>query len=379
MRLRDTLSGALVPVPDGPVTLYVCGVTPYDTTHIGHAFTFVQFDVLVRALRWLGREVTYVQNVTDIDESILAKARERGTDWKTLGDRETARFVDDLRALRAEPDRLVTATSCIDTIRQMIAALLERGAAYAADDGSVFFRLSASPMHGELSKLSRERMLAVSASQDDADTDDPRKEDPLDFALWRCWSGGPDEPSWEAPWGRGRPGWHIECSAINLRHLGPQVTIHGGGEDLIFPHHESEIAQSEAATGVRPFARIWMHTAMTRMSGAKMSKSVGNLVYVSDLRGRYPPDAIRLALLAHRYREGSEWSEDAVREAAARLQRLQGAAREADRSSDAEERLRAALADDLDTPAALAALEPAAGPTLVRLAGVLGLRLASEG
>lgn len=377
IRLRDTLSGTLVPVPDGPVCLYVCGVTPYDTTHIGHAFTFVQFDVLVRTLRWLGREVMYVQNVTDIDESILAKARERATDWKTLGDSETARLVEDMRALRAEPDRLVTATSCMDTIRDMIAVLLEQGTAYAVDDGTVFFRISAVATYGELSGLPRERMLAISASQDDADTDDLRKEDPLDFALWRSWSGGPDEPSWEAPWGRGRPGWHIECSAINLRYLGPQVTIHGGGEDLIFPHHESEIAQSEAATGVRPFARIWMHTAMTRMSGEKMSKSLGNLVYVRDLLERHSPAAVRLALIAHRYRVGSEWSEEALREAADRLERLQGAAREPDRSTDAEERLRAALADDLDTPGALEAIDRAAGPTLVRLAGVLGLRLAS--
>src|SRR5258708_20216841 len=270
--LSDTLSDTRKPVPEGPITLYVCGVTPYDTTHLGHAFTFVQFDTLVRALRYLspypGRDVTYVQNVTDIDDSILIRARKLGVDWKALGDEQTAHYRADMRALNvAEPTHFVRATDGMPTILELIQMLVQSEAAYVVEGGSVFYRVRASPTYGELSKLSRDQMLLIASQQDDADTDDPRKEDPLDFALWKGWSGQPDEPCWDSPWGRGRPGWHIECSALCYQCLGPQITIHGGGADLIFPHHESEIAPSAKALPVRPFPHIWANVAMVRIDG----------------------------------------------------------------------------------------------------------------
>ena len=247
--LSDTLSATRKPVPDGQIKLYVCGVTPYDTTHLGHAFTFVQFDTLVRTLRWLGHEVIYVQNVTDIDDSILIRARKLGVDWQTLGDEQTEQYRADMRALNvADPTHLVRATSAIPTMLHIIETLIASEAAYVVDRGSVFFRVGSTPTYGELSKLSRAEMLSIASQQDDADVDDPRKEDPLDFALWKEWSGRSDEPCWDSPWGRGRPGWHVECSALCYLYLGSQLTIHGGGADLVFPHHESEIVQSEKAT-----------------------------------------------------------------------------------------------------------------------------------
>jgi L-cysteine:1D-myo-inositol 2-amino-2-deoxy-alpha-D-glucopyranoside ligase len=217
-------------------------------------------------------------------------------------------------------------------------------------------------------------MLAIAGQQDDADLDDPRKEDPLDFALWKGWSGTPDEPHWDSPWGRGRPGWHIECSALCLQFLGEQVTIHGGGADLIFPHHESEIAQSETALGVRPFAQIWLHVAMVRMDGEKMSKSLGNMVFVRDLLGSYSANALRLYLLEHHYRRVWEWSPAELTGAASLAEGLAAAARAPDTTpADTRDAFAAALADDLDTPRAIEALRTASGQTLRELGAVLGL------
>ncbi len=376
--LSDTLSATRKPVPEGPIKLYVCGVTPYDTTHLGHAFTFVQFDTLVRALRWLsppGREIVYVQNVTDIDDSILQRARKLGVDWRTLGDEQIEDYRADMRALNvAEPTHFVRATGAMATIVKLIDKLVENGAAYVVEGGSVFFRVSASPTFGELSRLSRDEMLFIASQQDDADVDDPRKEDPLDFALWKGWSGQPDEPCWDSPWGRGRPGWHIECSALCYQYLGPQVTIHGGGADLIFPHHECEIAQSEKAFSERPFAQIWAHVAMVRMNGEKMSKSLGNMVFLSQLLKTYSPDAIRVYLLGHHYRQVWEWSPDELDAAARMAQRLSVAARETDLASGIErEKFAAALSDDLNTPSALEILQTLSGATLRELGSVLGL------
>jgi L-cysteine:1D-myo-inositol 2-amino-2-deoxy-alpha-D-glucopyranoside ligase len=377
--LSDTLSATRKPVPDGPIRLYVCGVTPYDTTHLGHAFTFVHFDTLVRSLRWLypDREVIYIQNVTDIDDSILARARKLGANWQTLGDEQTALYRDDMRALNvAEPTHLVRATAVIPTMIDIIAGLIRSDAAYVVDRGSVFFRVASAPTYGELSKLSRDQMLTIAGQQDDADLDDPRKEDPLDFALWKGWSGQPDEPCWDSPWGRGRPGWHVECSALGYQYLGPQLTIHGGGADLEFPHHDSEIVQSEKFTRTRPFAHIWAHVAMVRMDGEKMSKSLGNMVFVRDLLRAYSSDAIRVYLLQHHYRHVWEWSAADMQAAAALAQRLAQAAREPDADGDAHRQLfAAALEDDLDTPRAVRVLQSARGDTLRRLAGVLGLSL----
>jgi L-cysteine:1D-myo-inositol 2-amino-2-deoxy-alpha-D-glucopyranoside ligase len=357
----------------------VCGITPYDTTHLGHAFTFVHFDVLVRALRWLGHQVTYVQNVTDIDDSILQRARRDGVNWRALGEDQTRRYEHDMAALNvAGPDHFVLATTVIPTIIELIDRLIELDAAYRVEGNSVFFRVASAPTFGELSKLSRAAMLEIASQQDDADVDDRRKEDPLDFAMWKGWSGRDDEPAWDSPWGPGRPGWHIECSAICLRYLGTQVGIHGGGRDLIFPHHECEIVQSERANGVRPFARLWSHVAMVRKDGAKMSKSLGNMVFVHDLLERYSPDAIRLALLAHHYREVWEWAPAELDAAASLAERLTAAASEPDHQGDACHRVRAALADDLDTPRAVEALAEASGAPLRELASVLGLRLSDR-
>jgi cysteinyl-tRNA synthetase len=375
--LSDTLSAARKPVPDGPIKLYVCGVTPYDTTHLGHAFTFVFFDTLVRAIRWLypEREINYVQNVTDIDDSILARARKLGVDWRALGDEQTEQYRADMRLLNvAKPTHLVRATSAMPTILQMIGSLIESRAAYQVEGGSVFFRINSTPTYGELSKLSRARMLEIAGQQDDADVDDARKEDPLDFALWKGWSGRPDEPCWDSPWGRGRPGWHIECTAMCYQYLGAQITIHGGGADLVFPHHESEIAQSEKATGTRPFAQVWSHVAMVRMDGEKMSKSLGNMVFLRDLFKSYSADAIRLYLLGHQYTQVWEWSPAELDRAATIARRLSAAAREPDMTSGVErETFAAALQDDLDTPRAIEILQTISGGTLRDMGAVLGL------
>jgi L-cysteine:1D-myo-inositol 2-amino-2-deoxy-alpha-D-glucopyranoside ligase len=375
--LSDTLSGSRQPLPEGPIKLYVCGVTPYDTTHLGHAFTFVQFDALVRAVRWLypERELIYVQNVTDIDDSILARARKLGIDWKELGDQQTAQYQADMRGLNvAEPTHFVRATSAMPTILHIVESLLASDAAYVVDGGSVFFRVGSTPTYGELSKLSRGQMLEIAGQQDDADVDDPRKEDPLDFALWKGWSGDAAEPCWPSPWGRGRPGWHVECSALCYQYLGAQVTLHGGGSDLIYPHHENEIAQSERATQQRPFVNIWTHTAMVRMDGAKMSKSLGNMVFVRDLLTRYSVDAVRLYLLGHHYRTVFEWSSNELQAAAGIAERLTLAAAEPDAGGDSVEAdFRAALEDDLNLPQAIEVLDRAAGATLRRLGSVLGL------
>ena len=380
--LSNTLSESRTAVPEGPVNLYVCGVTPYDTTHLGHAFTFVQFDALVRALRWLEprRAVTYVQNVTDIDDSILMRARKLGVDWQTLGNEQIAQYQADMRALNvAAPTHYVRATSAMPTMLRLIETLVERDAAYVVEGGSVFYRVQATPTYGELSRLSRAEMLAIASQQDDADTDDPRKADPLDFALWKGWSGQSDEPCWDSPWGRGRPGWHIECSALSYQYLGPRLTIHGGGADLIFPHHESEIAQSEKATGQRPFADIWVHVAMVRMDGEKMSKSLGNMVFVRDLLPRYSSDAVRLYLIGHHYRQVWEWSAAGLEAAATLAQRLALAAHEPDSAGGADARaaFAAALCADLDLPRAVEILETVSGAPLRELGAVLGLTFAT--
>jgi L-cysteine:1D-myo-inositol 2-amino-2-deoxy-alpha-D-glucopyranoside ligase len=380
--LSDTLSAARKELPDGPIRLYVCGITPYDTTHLGHAFTFVQFDTLVRALRWLEpeREVIYVQNVTDIDDSILARARKLNVSWQTLGDDQIAQYRADMQALNVlGPTHFVRATAALPTIRNIIATLIDRDAAYLVEGGSVFFRIRSSATYGELSKLPRAAMLAIAAQQDDADVDDPRKEDSLDWALWKGWSGRSDEPCWDSPWGHGRPGWHIECSALCLQYLGPQVTIHGGGADLVFPHHESEIAQSETATGERPFAHIWSHVAMVRMNGQKMSKSLGNMVFVRDLMKRYSSDAIRLYLLGHHYRQAWEWAPAELEAAASLAERLTFAAhRPASPAIGQREAFAEALGDDLQTSRAIEILTTLSGAPLRAMGAVLGLTLESS-
>jgi L-cysteine:1D-myo-inositol 2-amino-2-deoxy-alpha-D-glucopyranoside ligase len=387
VRLYDTATREVVEFrPAGsPVRLYVCGITPYDSTHLGHAATYLTYDLLMRRLEEQGHEVALVRNVTDVDDSILPKARELGVDYMELANAELARFRADLDALNmlppvAEP----RATDAVPEIIHLVDLLLASGHAYQAD-GNVFFDVSTSPGFGSLSRLSREQMLEL-AWKRGGRPDDPAKRDPLDFTLWQ--RSAPDEPAWDAPFGPGRPGWHIECSAMALAAHGPTLDLHGGGTDLIFPHHECEIAQSTAITG-QPLARHWMHSAMVAYEGEKMSKSLGNLVFVSDLLKVADPRAIRLALMRHHYRAGFEWYDCDLDEGRALLRRLLAAAQCPDGADPAPfaARVRAALDDDLDAPRALDALDDLASAVLsggsdetapavlFELAGLLGLPL----
>ena len=389
LRLHDSRRGALVRFEqplDRPVGLYVCGVTPYDTGHLGHAFTYVSFDVLHRYLVHLGHEVRYVQNLTDVDDDMLRKARETGEDYLDLGNRWVTTFLTEMAALNWLPPHVYPrATEHIPQMQAMIGALLERGHAYAAE-GNVYFDVASWPGYGEVSGLPREAMLPIANERGNI-PEMPGKRDPLDFVLWQ--RSLADEPAWDAPWGAGRPGWHIECSAMSTAYLGNRFAIHGGGGDLIFPHHESEAAQSEAATGERPFVDTWMHVGMLRHEGEKMSKSLGNLVLVRDLLRSYPGDAIRHYLVSHHYRREVEYDAAGLEASALAVGRLRSAAcrardlaPEPPVDTDAallpvvaehRERFLAAMDDDLDTPAALPELH-----ALAALAAGDDERLASE-
>ena len=322
MRLYDTARGEVVDFTPGPlVTMYTCGITPYDATHIGHAATYVTYDVLQRRLRDRGHDTRCVRNVTDVDDDILRKARELGVHYLDLAAAETARFDADMKALGMLPPwSEPRATSAIADIRGFIGMVLDRGHAYAAG-GAVYFEVASFERFGQVSHLDRDTMLRL-ARERGGNPDDPHKRDPLDFVLWQ--PSAEDEPAWESLWGPGRPGWHIECSALALRELGTTIDLHGGGSDLIFPHHECEAAQSEAATGER-FVRHWMHQAMVRMDGEKMSKSLGNLVFVSDLLKVHDPRAVRLLLVAHHYRDSWEWDDGLLDTAGERLAAWQAA------------------------------------------------------
>ncbi|MGI9613442.1 MAG: cysteine--tRNA ligase [Acidimicrobiales bacterium] len=353
INLYDTARKAIVPFEVGDVvTMYTCGITPYDATHLGHAAVYMGYDILQRRLRDLGHETRCVRNVTDVDDDLLRKAAELDVYYLDLAAAETARFDDDMAALGMIPSwSEPRATSAIAEIRGFIGMVLENGYAYQAG-GAIYFDVGSWERFGELSGYDRETMLELAAERGGR-PDDPNKRDPLDFVLWQPSADG--EPEWETKWGPGRPGWHIECSALALRELGMTIDLHGGGSDLIFPHHECEAAQSEAATG-KPFVRHWMHQAMVRMDGEKMSKSLGNLVFVSDLRDTYDPRAIRLGIVANHYRSEWEWHDELMPEAAARLERWLAAGT----GGAALEKVRAALDDDLDTPSAVAAIDAAA-------------------
>ena len=378
MRLRNTETGLVQPLEPAyrPVRVYVCGITPYDTTHLGHAFTFATFDVLVRALRAAGHGVRYVQNVTDVDDDIIRRARELGTTWDRLAATETALYEADMAALNVRPpDVFPRASQTIPKIINLVRRLEAQGHAYQRE-GNVYFRVNSVTDYGRLGRLSREEMIKLSARRG-ADPSDPRKQDPLDFVLWQ--GSAPDEPRWESTWGEGRPGWHIECSAMALEHLGEQLDVHGGGSDLIFPHHESEIAQSESVTGIRPFARIWVHVGMLRYQGEKMSKSLRNLVLVADLLRGYDADSIRVLLLRHHYREAWEYTADQLDDAAEWTRQLRDATRGVGTGGgESPLAVTAALEDDLDTPRALHLLHDAVagGDGGWRSAAeILGLRL----
>ena len=362
MRLYNTLSGKAEEfVSDGRVNLYVCGVTPYDTTHVGHARTYLLFDVLVRHLMHQGWQTNYIQNITDVDDSIIARATQTGESYQALGDRYTGIYMDDISALGMIPAKAYPrATDAIPEMQEVIRRLLATGHAYRVG-GDVYFNLDGAEELGRLSRLDRAGMLKIEAEQDGSTVGDERKKDPLDFALWR--SSGPGEPSWDSPWGEGRPGWHLECSTLAMRYLGPSVDIHGGGADLIYPHHEAEILQSQAVTGIKPFARVWVHVGMALLDGRKMSKSDGNMVFVRDLLEEYSPDAVRLYLLAIHYREPLDYNAEELKRYSEVSVRLARAAH-ADASRRGEEldptpfvrRFSDALDDDLSTPDAIDAL-----------------------
>ena len=372
MRLYDTAKQDVVDFSPGPiVTMYTCGITPYDAAHVGFAAMVVTYDILQRRLRDLGHTTQCVRNVTDLDDSILGKARELGVNYLDLAAEEMARIDDNLKALGIiQPFSEPRATSAIPDILGFIGMVLESGHAYQAG-GGVYFSVASFERFGQVSHLPREKMLALAAERGGR-PDDPHKRDPLDFVLWQ--PSLPDEPAWDSLWGPGRPGWHIECSALALRELGTTIDLHGGGRDLVFPHHECEAAQSEAATG-EPFVRHWMHQGMVRLGGEKMSKSLGNLVFVSDLLKDWEPALLRVGLLAHHYREEWEWDEGLLPAAATRLDRW----RSAGPGSGGLDAARAALDDDLDTPAALAAIDEAAdgGHGVSEAAALLGVSLTS--
>ncbi|MSY07927.1 MAG: cysteine--tRNA ligase [Actinobacteria bacterium] len=355
IKLFDTAKQEVVSFePPHLVSMYTCGITPYDATHIGHAATFMAYDVLQRRLIDLGHEVRCVRNVTDVDDPLFAKARELGVHYLDLAAGEEARFERDMEALNALPVYSTPrASSAIADIRGFIGMVLERGYAYVVG-GSVYFDVSKSPNFGTISHYDRQKMLDL-ARERGGDVDNPNKRDPLDFVLWH--PSASDEPSWEAVWGAGRPGWHIECSALALRELGETIDLHGGGSDLIYPHHECERAQSEAATG-SPFVKHWMHVAMVFMDGAKMSKSLGNLVFVDALRKLWDPRAIRLAIINNHYRFEWEWDDTHMPLALERLLAWQESVNFPQDPSTLEA-VRAHLDNDLDTPRALQSIDEA--------------------
>jgi L-cysteine:1D-myo-inositol 2-amino-2-deoxy-alpha-D-glucopyranoside ligase len=358
MHLYDTARRAVVPFEPGhQVLMYTCGITPYDATHLGHAATFIAYDVLQRRLIDKGHAIKCVRNVTDVDDPLFAKARELGVHYLDLAAGEEARFERDMEALNAlAVYSTPRASSAIPDIRGFIGMVIDRGFAYESG-GSVYFDVSRSPGFGSVSHYSTEKMIEL-ARERGGNVDDPNKRHPLDFVLWH--PSASDEPSWDTMWGPGRPGWHIECSALALRELGTTIDLHGGGSDLIFPHHECERAQSEAATG-ELFVRHWMHVAMVYMDGHKMSKSLGNLVFVDRLRAEWDPRAIRLAIIEHHYRKEWEWEPTLMPRNAGRLESWSVAARSASGDDDGVlDDVRAALDDDLDTPAALAIIDRAA-------------------
>ncbi|MEV0157156.1 cysteine--1-D-myo-inosityl 2-amino-2-deoxy-alpha-D-glucopyranoside ligase [Micromonospora sp. NPDC050686] len=358
--------------PDGAASMYVCGITPYDATHLGHAATMIAFDLVQRMWRDAGLTVRYVQNVTDIDDPLLERAERDGEDWKVLAMRETALFREDMEALRIiPPAHYVGAVESIPDIAEKVLVLLKDGAAYRLDDGTgdVYFDISAAPAFGYESNLSRAQMLEIFPERG-GDPDRAGKRDPLDPLLWRGAREG--EPSWPGgELGAGRPGWHIECAVIALNLLGDRIDVQGGGNDLLFPHHECSAAHAERLTGAAPFADHYVHAGMIGLDGEKMSKSRGNLVFVSRLRAdRVDPMAVRLALLSGHYRTDRSWTDELLAAAGKRLDRWRRAAAVPAGPSGAEllAAVRARLADDLDTPGALAVADGWADRALAGIA-----------
>ena len=404
MRLYSTLSRRVEELEptDSSLKMYLCGTTPYEQSHVGHAMSAIVFDVLRRYLEFRGHLVFHLQNFTDVDDKIIERSNRLGIPPADLAERYAGEYLADLERLNVlRATRYVRATDEIDQMIEIISDLIDKGFAYAIE-GDVYFRVGRDSDYGKLSRHTAEELMAGAR----IDVDE-RKENATDFALWKA--AKPGEPAWESPWGQGRPGWHIECSAIVLRHLGPQIDIHGGGQDLIFPHHENEIAQSESHTGRVPFARIWVHNGMVQMGQTKMSKSTGNFVTIREALDQYSADAIRLAVLTSHYRSPMVYSGESMQAAERGVKRLLQALagdsvdveqvpdKLAKAANDARGRFIEAMDEDLNTAAALAQLFEmareinraradgvAAGALLPaqnelrELASVLGLRLQPE-
>ncbi len=395
MKIYNSLSGQKEEFkPAGEVVkIYVCGITPYDDSHIGHAMSYVIFDVVRRYLEYRNFKVKYIQNFTDIDDKIINRANRLGIPAKELADRFIERYFRDMDSLNIRrADSYPRVTEEIPEIIKVVQGLIDRGHAYQAG-GSVYFRVKSDPDYGKLSHRNPEDISG--------DTAEENKESALDFALWKASQEG--EPSWESPWGAGRPGWHIECTAMALKYLGTTIDIHGGGEDLVFPHHENEIAQSECYTGKKPFASIWMHNGMVQLGKEKMSKSLGNIIPIKDLLNIHSADAIRLFIINSHYRSPLTYSEEGLDAAEKGLERLrQAALKNTDSATnqseinitDYRQRFITAMDDDFGTPQAVATLFDLAREinkgreehrdisqaqqTLTELANILGLTLAKK-
>ena len=359
LKIKNTLSGQLEEfVAAGDVVkMYVCGVTPYAESHVGHAMSYITFDVLRRYLEYRGYQVRHVQNFTDIDDRIIARAERLGIEIGQLTEEMIERYTEEMRLLNVLPAHVYPrATEEIPQMIEMIELLIEKGYAYPVE-GDVYYRVARKDGYGKLSHRTVESMQAGARVEPDE-----HKEQPADFALWKA--AKPGEPSWESPWGPGRPGWHIECSAMSLRYLGEQIDIHGGGEDLIFPHHENEIAQTEACTEKDPFVRYWVHNSWVKAGEEKMSKSLGNFVSIGDALEHWSPDAIRLWILTSHYRTPLVYTDEALAAAKRGADRLRVAARAPADGDGGEpfdhtpyrERFTEAMDDDLNTSKALAAL-----------------------
>lgn len=387
LRLFDSADQRIKPVElaaEGPTGVYACGITPYDSTHLGHAATYLAFDVINRVLIDGGAQVHYVQNVTDVDDPLFERAERDHVDWRELGDSQIELFRSDMAALRVIPPRdFVGAMEAIDEIEEMVDQLLSNGSAYVLDaDGyrDIYASVDATSHFGYESRYSDEEKRAAFGERG-GDPDRAGKHNPLDALIWRA--ERPGEPAWDSPWGRGRPGWHIECSAIATNRLGPHFAIQGGGSDLAFPHHEFSAAHAEAAYGIPRMAGHYVHTGMIALDGVKMSKSLGNLVFVHKLTAAgYEPDAIRIGVFSGHYREDRSWSDALLDDARERLARWRAAATTlGGTADDVVDELRRRLADDLDTPRALHVLDewaddPRGGADVTAAAdALLGIRL----
>jgi cysteinyl-tRNA synthetase len=360
MKVTNTLSGKkeeFIPLVDGEVKMYVCGITPQSEAHIGHAMSYINFDAIRRFLEFRGYKVRHVQNITDIEDKIINKAAVLGITPKELAEKNTASFMGDMDSLNIlRPHAYPRATGEVPGIIEMVKGLVEKDLAYPAG-GSVYFRVTRLPDYGKLAHRTIDQMMAGARIEPGEE-----KQHPMDFVLWKAAKKG--EPSWESPWGPGRPGWHIECSAMILRYLGEQIDIHGGGQDLIFPHHENEIAQSEGCTGKKPFVKYWLHNGLLRLGEEKMSKSIGNIVSIKEILAKYPADALRLFILSSHYRSPLTFTTESLDSAEKGAERLRQAMqpKEGGRAvtdidlSDFRDRFTQAMEDDFNAPQAVAVL-----------------------